>query len=120
MVDLLSYLYLTYIHNYLTGAHFYDYEATLRNNDPPAKPGPAYPTAPRWAYNQADAPISELKTIEGHSVRAWFVLLYPHCQRNNIFARQLLAYWRCPCCPRNTEYSTLESCSEIMEKYDRK
>ncbi|KAF8582166.1 glycoside hydrolase family 127 protein [Ramaria rubella] len=56
------------------GLHFYDYEATLRNNDPPAKPGPSYPTAPRWSYNQADAPISHIQTVEGHSVRAGYWL----------------------------------------------
>ncbi|KIJ46906.1 glycoside hydrolase family 127 protein, partial [Sphaerobolus stellatus SS14] len=56
------------------GKYYYDYEAELRQNDPPAKPGPAYPTAPRWAYNQADAPISSLNSIEGHSVRAGYWL----------------------------------------------
>lgn len=49
--------------------HFYDYEAKLRKNDPPATPGPSYPDAPRWTYNQASAPIDRIQSVEGHSVR---------------------------------------------------
>ena len=51
--------------------HYYDIEAQARG-DPP-RPGPGH--GPPYSYHQADRPIREMTSIEGHSVRAMYVIL---------------------------------------------
>jgi DUF1680 family protein len=55
------------------GKHYYDYEAELRNEPPWQRPD-CYPENRSYWYNQAHAPIQEQSTIEGHSVRAMYLL----------------------------------------------
>ncbi len=55
------------------GAHFYDWEAHQRGDSPWKRPD-SYPTADDHWYNQAHAPILEQRTIEGHAVRAMYLL----------------------------------------------
>ena len=50
--------------------HYYDIEAHARG-DPP-RPGPGH--GPPYSYHQADRPIREMMSIEGHSVRAMCVI----------------------------------------------
>ncbi|CAK7226823.1 hypothetical protein SEUCBS140593_006373 [Sporothrix eucalyptigena] len=55
------------------GKHYYDVEATERGERPWMRPDP-YPTARSYWYCQAHEPLLEQKTIEGHSVRAVYLL----------------------------------------------
>ncbi|OBZ78372.1 Non-reducing end beta-L-arabinofuranosidase [Grifola frondosa] len=52
--------------------HYFDIEANARGEK--ANPGPAPKDAPRFSYHQANCPIREMKSIEGHSVRAMYWL----------------------------------------------
>jgi len=57
------------------GQHFYLAEAKQRGEDPGQRPaGDAWPTANAFWYQQAHKPILEQETIEGHSVRAMYLL----------------------------------------------
>ena len=49
--------------------HYYDIEAKARGVPP--RPGPGF-GAP-YSYHQADRPIREIRSVEGHSVRAMCV-----------------------------------------------
>jgi hypothetical protein len=104
------------------GVHYYDYEADLRNNDPPAKPGPSYPTAPRWAYNQADASISHINSVEGHSVRAGSVMvleLFSWPSINRFASVQVLAHCRrSPCTGHRGRRSSTRR-PKTLGQYDR-
>ncbi|KAF2994692.1 hypothetical protein E8E13_002449 [Curvularia kusanoi] len=55
------------------GEMFYDWEARQRN-DSPWKRSDAYKTAGAHWYNQSHAPLLEQPTIEGHAVRALYLL----------------------------------------------
>ncbi|KAI5306040.1 transcription factor TFIIIB subunit brf1 [Ascosphaera pollenicola] len=55
------------------GRHYYDVEAENRNEDPHSRPD-AYPESRAYWYQQAHKPILEQETIEGHSVRAMYLL----------------------------------------------
>ena len=55
------------------GMHFYDWERKQRGDSPWKRPD-AYPTADDHWYNQCHAPILEQQTIEGHAVRAMYLL----------------------------------------------
>lgn len=55
------------------GMHFYDWEAQKRNEDPYTRPN-TYPEKGSHWYCQAHMPIVEQPTIEGHSVRAVYLL----------------------------------------------
>lgn len=55
------------------GRHYYDVEAEKRGDDPNRMPA-FYPEPRCMWYNQAHAPIVEQTTIEGHSVRAMYLL----------------------------------------------
>jgi DUF1680 family protein len=57
------------------GKHFYITEAAQRGDRPGQRPaGDAWPTANAFWYQQAHKPILEQDTIEGHSVRAMYLL----------------------------------------------
>lgn len=57
------------------GKHFYITEAALRGDNPGQRPaGDAWPTANALWYQQAHKPILDQETIEGHSVRAMYLL----------------------------------------------
>ncbi|KNG46639.1 glycoside hydrolase family 127 protein [Stemphylium lycopersici] len=55
------------------GKLYYDWEAEKRQESPWKRPS-HYPEAGAHWYNQAHAPILEQQTIEGHSVRALYLL----------------------------------------------
>ncbi|CAD0111513.1 unnamed protein product, partial [Aureobasidium uvarum] len=55
------------------GRHYFDVEAEKRGADPNMKPA-FYPEPRSLWYHQAHAPIAEQQTIEGHSVRAMYLL----------------------------------------------
>lgn len=55
------------------GRHYFDVEAEKRGDDPAKRPA-FYPEARCMWYHQAHALISEQRTIEGHSVRAMYLL----------------------------------------------
>lgn len=55
------------------GKHFFDWEAEQRHESPWMRPNP-YPKAGAHWYNQSHVPILEQETIEGHSVRALYLL----------------------------------------------
>ncbi|KAF2852948.1 glycoside hydrolase family 127 protein [Plenodomus tracheiphilus IPT5] len=55
------------------GKHFYDWEAEQRRESPWKRPDP-YPEAGSHWYNQSHVPIVDQETIEGHSVRALYLL----------------------------------------------
>jgi DUF1680 family protein len=57
------------------GQHFYLTEATQRGDETGQRPaGDAWPTANAFWYQQAHKPILNQDTIEGHSVRAMYLL----------------------------------------------
>lgn len=55
------------------GKPFYEWEAEQRKESPWKRPDP-YPEAGAHWYNQSHVPILEQQTIEGHSVRALYLL----------------------------------------------
>ena len=55
------------------GKHYYDWESDQRGDSPWKRPD-CYPRHRSYWYNQAQCPILEQKTIEGHSVRAMYLL----------------------------------------------
>ena len=55
------------------GKQFYDWEAEKRGDSPWKRPD-AYPESGSHWYNQSHLPILEQPTIEGHSVRALYLL----------------------------------------------
>ncbi|OAK96225.1 DUF1680-domain-containing protein [Phaeosphaeriaceae sp. SRC1lsM3a] len=55
------------------GKHYYDWEAEQRKEQPWMRPNP-YPEAGAHWYNQAHVPILQQESIEGHSVRALYLL----------------------------------------------
>ncbi|OCL02293.1 glycoside hydrolase family 127 protein [Glonium stellatum] len=55
------------------GRHYYDVEAERRGEEPHARPI-YYPKPKSYWYQQAHAPIIDQQTIEGHSVRATYLL----------------------------------------------
>ncbi|CAK7216369.1 hypothetical protein SCUCBS95973_002789 [Sporothrix curviconia] len=55
------------------GRHYYDAEADARGDSMWLRPDP-YPTARAYWYCQAHEPVLEQQTIEGHSVRAVYLL----------------------------------------------
>ncbi|KAF7544783.1 hypothetical protein G7Z17_g9679 [Cylindrodendrum hubeiense] len=55
------------------GKHYYDWEMERRGDEPWLRPD-AYPENRTYWYCQAHAPIVEQPTIEGHSVRAIYLL----------------------------------------------
>ena len=55
------------------GRHYYDVESERRGDDPD-KPPAYYPEKRAMWYHQAHKPIAEQETIEGHSVRAMYLL----------------------------------------------
>ncbi|KAK6203674.1 hypothetical protein LQW54_008880 [Pestalotiopsis sp. IQ-011] len=55
------------------GMLYYDWEEKQRGDSKYKRPNP-YPTTESHWYNQAHAPILEQKTVEGHSVRAMYLL----------------------------------------------
>jgi DUF1680 family protein len=55
------------------GKLYYDWEAEKRQESPWKRPNPYNEAGAHW-YNQAHAPILEQQTIEGHSVRALYLL----------------------------------------------
>ncbi|KAI5254632.1 DUF1680-domain-containing protein [Aureobasidium subglaciale] len=55
------------------GRHYFDVEAERRGADPNMKPA-FYPEPRSLWYHQAHASIAEQQTIEGHSVRAMYLL----------------------------------------------
>lgn len=55
------------------GKMFYVWEADQRQESPWKRPDPYDKAGAHW-YNQSNAPILEQKTIEGHSVRALYLL----------------------------------------------
>jgi len=55
------------------GRHYFDVEAEARGADPNMKPA-FYPEPRSLWYHQAHLPIAEQQTIEGHSVRAMYLL----------------------------------------------
>ncbi|KAK7418320.1 hypothetical protein QQZ08_011307 [Neonectria magnoliae] len=56
------------------GKHYYDWEMEKRGDHPCLRPD-AYPENRTYWYCQAHAPIVEQLTIEGHSVRAVYLLI---------------------------------------------
>lgn len=57
------------------GEHYYVNEAKKRGDKPDARPyGDAWPTSNAVWYQQAHKPILEQETIEGHAVRAMYLL----------------------------------------------
>ncbi|KIH87284.1 hypothetical protein SPBR_04763 [Sporothrix brasiliensis 5110] len=55
------------------GRHYYDVEGDERGESPWMRPDP-YPVQRAYWYNQAHAPLLQQATIEGHSVRAVYLL----------------------------------------------
>lgn len=55
------------------GKQFYDWEAEQRKDSPWKRPDP-YPTATSHWYNQSHLPVLKQETIEGHAVRALYLL----------------------------------------------
>ena len=55
------------------GRHFFEWEAEQRGESPWMRPN-HYPEANAHWYNQTHAPILEQQTIEGHAVRALYLL----------------------------------------------
>lgn len=55
------------------GKHFYLIEARKRGENPTDRPD-SWPTSDAYWYEQAHKPILEQETIEGHSVRAMYLL----------------------------------------------
>lgn len=55
------------------GTHYYTWEAERRGERPYERPG-YYPKPKSYWYNQAHAPILQQKAVEGHSVRAMYLL----------------------------------------------
>lgn len=55
------------------GQHFYDWEEEKRGHHPYLRPN-SYSKAREHSYNMAQLPITEQKTVEGHSVRAMYLL----------------------------------------------
>jgi DUF1680 family protein len=55
------------------GMHYFDWEAQQRKEDPYTRPN-TYPEKDSHWYCQAHKPILEQETIEGHSVRAMYLL----------------------------------------------
>ncbi|RYP60198.1 hypothetical protein DL769_008222 [Monosporascus sp. CRB-8-3] len=55
------------------GEHFYDWEARRRGDSPWKRPD-AYPVSGEHWYNQSHAPIVEQRSVEGHAVRAMYLL----------------------------------------------
>ncbi|KAJ4312885.1 hypothetical protein N0V94_007225 [Neodidymelliopsis sp. IMI 364377] len=55
------------------GKLYYDWEAEQRHESPWQRPNPYNKAGAHW-YNQAHLPILEQQTIEGHSVRALYLL----------------------------------------------
>jgi DUF1680 family protein len=55
------------------GRHYFDVEAQARGADPNMKPA-FYPEPRSLWYHQAHKPLAEQQTIEGHSVRAMYLL----------------------------------------------
>ncbi|RYP78841.1 hypothetical protein DL771_000226 [Monosporascus sp. 5C6A] len=55
------------------GEHFYDWEARRRGDSPWKRPD-AYPVSGEHWYNQSHAPILEQRSVEGHAVRAMYLL----------------------------------------------
>lgn len=55
------------------GKHYYDWEADRRGEDRWKRPD-SYPESRAHWYGQAQSPIWEQETIEGHSVRAMYLL----------------------------------------------
>ena len=55
------------------GGHYYDWEAKKRGQDPNFRPV-FYPEVRSHWYHQAHEPIVSQKSIEGHSVRAVYLL----------------------------------------------
>ncbi|RYP45411.1 hypothetical protein DL768_008233 [Monosporascus sp. mg162] len=55
------------------GEHFYDWEARRRGDSPWKRPD-AYPVSGEHWYNQSHAPILEQCSVEGHAVRAMYLL----------------------------------------------
>jgi DUF1680 family protein len=57
----------------VNGRHYFDVEAEARGDAPWMRPD-AYPKAKSYWYSQAHQPILEQQTIEGHAVRAMYLL----------------------------------------------
>lgn len=57
----------------VNGRHYFDVEAEARGDAPWKRPD-AYPKAKSYWYSQAHQPILEQQTIEGHAVRAMYLL----------------------------------------------
>ncbi|KAI0015146.1 hypothetical protein F4780DRAFT_784444 [Xylariomycetidae sp. FL0641] len=55
------------------GMRYYEWEREQRGDDPWKRPD-SYPKHGEYWYSQAHAPILEQKTIEGHAVRAMYLL----------------------------------------------
>ncbi|WPH03996.1 glycoside hydrolase family 127 protein [Acrodontium crateriforme] len=55
------------------GRHFFDVESEKRGDDPNKRPA-FYPESRCLWYHQAQAPLAEQQTIEGHSVRGTYLL----------------------------------------------
>ena len=55
------------------GKHYYDWEMELRGESPWKRPN-SYPMSQDYWYCQAHAPILEQQTVEGHAVRAMYLL----------------------------------------------
>ncbi|KAK5175645.1 uncharacterized protein LTR77_000784 [Saxophila tyrrhenica] len=55
------------------GRHYYDVEAERRGDDPNKRPA-FYPERRCLWYHQAHEPIAEQQTVEGHAVRAMYLL----------------------------------------------
>lgn len=55
------------------GKHYYDWEMDLRDESPWKRPN-SYPMSRDYWYCQAHAPILEQETVEGHAVRAMYLL----------------------------------------------
>ncbi|GIZ44116.1 hypothetical protein CKM354_000732500 [Cercospora kikuchii] len=55
------------------GLNYFDWESLKRGDDPAKRPA-FYPEPRCLWYHQAHAPIAEQETIEGHSVRAMYLL----------------------------------------------
>lgn len=72
--------------------HYFDLEAKARGVPP--RPGPGH--GPPYSYHQADRPIRELASVEGHAVRAMYVSVFtPVSTQSRIthLATQVLALW---------------------------
>lgn len=80
------------------GKHFYLTEAAQRGDKPGQRPaGDAWPTADAFWYQQAHKPILEQNSIEGHSVRAMYLLtavadLVRHSREVDPCSKSLHAY----------------------------